>query len=1178
MMRFSMRKPLPPVKESVMTDAMDLLFESSKHIGDVQDDGYWEESFEMEGMVERVRSMLHGDVFAENVDDPAADNMSTSSARLDEVEDFFRVCNEKTLQEDRLCEYQLTEEFVLEEQNATRARHATARRLEAAEEKRLAADVAQLKGLRLKSAKANLDEELRWKIANAETAFTSRKMVFAKASQVAAASLRVQFTKVRSFLEKLHEAKQMALYREHRRGLNFQTVMHGLKQTDTRVVSLDRQISLRLFRKKKADLNELHMARTLEEAVFLESMMDLVDKVQGAKEQAAKDMFTLHVQHLKQERNMNAERKQELELFVAAGTLEMAKMVAQYAEFYAIEQVEEAQADQDVERIERQKNFDESKAHQMNTSKLYDTILWSAASNDLGLTSSGSSLYSSDIGSSVFDEEEEEQDIDDVEMRPGNGEEEPAPREPESNEGNSALEDNTDSPAEKVLTPVGTMHTRQLAKQLRDGEKALVKKHNKQLKTERRQFHKEREALKNKHQAILDKIIENSVVEREALRAQIDDRLEALIHQQNETTERMRKADLQMMKDALFAEDERVEEAENSSFRKAQELISAQVFHEVRNALSCVIAMSEMTGTLKTDESLSPKQLLGSVDGMLTQVNDVVDYSLKMLNEVLDVSKINSGAFQAKKEVFDLQAVVARATRMQQAKAVVVDLAFRPSVKPIIATSDPGIVERVVATMISNSVKFTHEGAIQPFVWPLEEIERVAIPVTEVKLSRADSTSTADTETTASMSTSQRSQGYSSVADARTGTADSNTQLYAVGVADTGSGLTEETLRAARDMISTSTSKDTTHGAQNTGFGLYHAHLQAKVLGGQLTLARLQDCTHVLSEKMLAAMEAKGRNGGESGKGTVLYFTVPVYKESGGNVASHAGSNLEVLEEADEDESAVVAIKNEYKFHPKPSPFSKSGCFRVLICDDMPMMRKGMVHTIATIFPQKFPKCPVAISTACSAEDMLRAVDSEPFDLVICDHHFRHDNSAEEDVTVIAPVDVRAPRRPVRGGSNSDLTHDLTRPCLQLGESSPQKKARRMGEFFKKEIDFFKNERFTKKKSDGSITGFDALRQLARWSNLRFPTPVLMLLSGHKIEINARLGIVVVQKPLRAQDFVSTLEDSAKYLMLANRCTIQERQGKRPVLVNGHKSQFFAKDTTDPVPGQVTGHLTAKTA
>ena len=140
------------------------------------------------------------------------------------------------------------------------------------------------------------------KISDVEQSFLRRKMVFAKAAQVASAECRLQFARVREFYDKLHNTRQEVLRRQHRRTLQFQEITHRLCGTDARVVSLDQQITNRLYQKKKADLNEVHMAQTLEEAVYLESMMDVLDSVQAGKETAARELFELHIRNIKAQR------------------------------------------------------------------------------------------------------------------------------------------------------------------------------------------------------------------------------------------------------------------------------------------------------------------------------------------------------------------------------------------------------------------------------------------------------------------------------------------------------------------------------------------------------------------------------------------------------------------------------------------------------------------------------------------------------------------------------------------------------------------------------------------------------------------------------------------------------------------------------------------------------------
>merc|ERR1711971_1519569 len=149
---------------------------------------------------------------------------------------------------------------------------------------------------------------------------------------------------------------------------------------------------------------------------------------------------------------------------------------------------------------------------------------------------------------------------------------------------------------------------------------------------ERRRFRSVSRSFKKKHQIALDIIIQKCVIERHKMRDAITQRM-ALLEERQEastmSTQKIIEQDVKAMRDA-WAEHKRLEAAEKSSFAKAQALVSAQVFHEVRNALSSVISMSEMTSALKKDSSLSPEELISSVNEMLEQIREVVNYALNM--------------------------------------------------------------------------------------------------------------------------------------------------------------------------------------------------------------------------------------------------------------------------------------------------------------------------------------------------------------------------------------------------------------------------------------------------------------------------------------------------------------------------------------------------------------------
>jgi CheY-like chemotaxis protein len=244
-------------------------------------------------------------------------------------------------------------------------------------------------------------------------------------------------------------------------------------------------------------------------------------------------------------------------------------------------------------------------------------------------------------------------------------------------------------------------------------------------------------------------------------------------------------------------------------------------------------------------------------------------------------------------------------------------------------------------------------------------------------------------------------------------------------------------------------------------------------------------------------------------------------------------------------ESSVVDISSNlnmdktnlsYSFCPRPSKSSVDGTFRILVADDVKMLRKGLVHGLLKLFQD----IPLSICTACTAEDVLRATSSEPFDLVICDNQFLH-----EDVTTIKVI-------------SKDVLKN-GRPRLRYDR---QKNSR--AELHKLITDYFENESFTLKDGDGELSGFEALQQIAESKDSLFPTPILILLSGHKWEAPPSPGVIVVQKPLNQSGFIPLLESQAFELLDTGFCVQSNTDvdgtsisSNYSRLVNRHGSQIF---------------------
>jgi CheY-like chemotaxis protein len=267
---------------------------------------------------------------------------------------------------------------------------------------------------------------------------------------------------------------------------------------------------------------------------------------------------------------------------------------------------------------------------------------------------------------------------------------------------------------------------------------------------------------------------------------------------------------------------------------------------------------------------------------------------------------------------------------------------------------------------------------------------------------------------------------------------------------------------------------------------------------------------------MLDALE--GKDADEIG--TVLYFTLPVYEDSEGAFQALQKNSTSVGER-------VVITKSEYIFRPFPAGYSSGGCFKILVADDVLMLRKGMAHAIEKLWSSNFPECPVSITTSCSAEDVIRVLETEPFDLVICDHHFVLDESLRGDDGAVRPKLL----------INNTLMYN---PDCHPNDSKI----------------FFEKERFTVKEGDGQMLGLNALIQVSSSNSLNFPRPLLMLVSGHTFDVDPGLGIIVALKPLKPSEIIGKLESHVSDLRQANGFVREVGGG---TLVNGRGSQLFVR-------------------
>lgn len=139
---------------------------------------------------------------------------------------------------------------------------------------------------------------------------------------------------------------------------------------------------------------------------------------------------------------------------------------------------------------------------------------------------------------------------------------------------------------------------------------------------------------------------------------------------------------------------------------QAKSIFLASMSHEIRTPLNGVLGMAEAL----SETSLSSEQA-----EMAATIVESGGILLSVLNDILDVSKIEAGQMEIENIPFDLSALFAATKQLYALKAAEKNLVFDIHLSPAAQTwitGDPVRLRQVAGNLISNAIKFTANGHV----------------------------------------------------------------------------------------------------------------------------------------------------------------------------------------------------------------------------------------------------------------------------------------------------------------------------------------------------------------------------------------------------------------------------------------------------------------------------------
>ncbi|PZR18843.1 MAG: hybrid sensor histidine kinase/response regulator [Flavobacterium psychrophilum] len=146
---------------------------------------------------------------------------------------------------------------------------------------------------------------------------------------------------------------------------------------------------------------------------------------------------------------------------------------------------------------------------------------------------------------------------------------------------------------------------------------------------------------------------------------------------------------------------------ENEELLRTKSMLMATVTHDLQTPLGSIIGFHDLI----KDSGITGKQ-----KQYLSNINESANYILKLVNDLLDFSRLENNRISIEKTSFNIKNVIENTCRTLEPMAVNKGIELNWDINEELNSnfiSDPYRIKQVLTNLVSNAIKFTPEGSVE---------------------------------------------------------------------------------------------------------------------------------------------------------------------------------------------------------------------------------------------------------------------------------------------------------------------------------------------------------------------------------------------------------------------------------------------------------------------------------